>query len=78
MREIRRAHQRLWSDGLALRGPDTDDLQGPLRARDRTHFSRLGLEVHAERWYAMVWSQLFARPVPGDEGASGSVEIALR
>ena len=78
MLEIRRAHQRLWSEGLALRGPDTDDLQGPLRARDRTHFSRLGLEVHAERWYALVWSQLFARPVPGDEGASGSVEIALR
>jgi len=78
MHEIRSAQQRLWSDGHALRGPDTDDLQGPLRAGDRTHFSRLGLEVHAERWYAMVWSELFARPVPRDAGASGTAEIALR
>jgi hypothetical protein len=65
MLEIRRAQQRLWAEGYALRGPDTDDLQGVLRAGDHTHFSRLGLEVHAERWFAMVWSELFSRPRPG-------------
>jgi hypothetical protein len=78
MREIRNAHERLWAEGYALRGPDTDDLQGVLRAGDHTHFSRLGLEVHAERWFAMVWSELFMRP--GTEAGSQDLlaEIAQR
>lgn len=78
MLEIRRAHERLWSEGYALRGPDTDDLQGILRAGDHTHFSRLGLEVHAERWYAMVWSELFAREEPGARSRHGFANIAQR
>ena len=76
MLEIRRAHQRLWREGHALRGPDTDDLQGVLRAGDHTHFSRLGLEVHGERWYAMVWSELFAQPDPSSR--QEFAEIAQR
>jgi hypothetical protein len=78
MLEIRNAHERLWSEGHALRGPDTDDLQGSLRAGDRTHFSRLGLEVHAERWYAMVWSEVFARAGPSETIQSDSVRAAFR
>jgi hypothetical protein len=77
MEPIRRAQQRLWAEGLALRGPDTDQLQGALRKWDRVHFSRSGLGVHAELWYSLVWAQLFAadpapaRRVRGTSGASG-------
>lgn len=60
---IRDAQSQLWSRGLALQGPDTDDLQGPMRhSVDHVHFSGAGLEVHAQRWFAHVWTQLFAQP----------------
>ena len=63
MTPIRAAQAELWRSGFALQGPDTDDLQGDMRhSKDHIHFSKAGLEVHAQRWYAMVWSQLFAEP----------------
>lgn len=63
MDAIRAAQAELWRRGEALQGPDTDDLQGELRhSKDRIHFSKAGLEVHAQRWYAMVWAQVFAEP----------------
>jgi hypothetical protein len=63
MRAIREAHTEIWKSGLALRGPDTDDLLGDMRhSQDHIHFSRAGLEAHAARWYAHVWSQLFVDP----------------
>ena len=60
---IRAAQTEIWKRGLALQGPDTDDLQGDLRhSRDHIHFSKAGLEVHASRWFALVWSAFFADP----------------
>jgi hypothetical protein len=51
--------------GVAFRGPDTDDL-GPKyrRADDGGHFNALGLQTHAERWFAALCRQYdFANPV---------------
>ncbi len=63
MDAIRAAQTELWTTHAALQGPDTDDLLGDLRhSKDHIHFSKLGLEVHAQRWYAMVWAQFFAEP----------------
>jgi hypothetical protein len=60
---IRKAQTQLWHQGLALQGPDTDDMHGPLRhSVDKVHFSAAGLEMHAQRWFALVWAQLFAEP----------------
>ncbi len=65
MEAVRRAQERLWRQGHALPGPSTDELQGDLRGPDHIHFSDRGLRVHAELWFAAVWSGLFA-PRPGE------------
>lgn len=62
MREIRRAQEELWRRGWALPGPSTDELQGRLRGPDGAHFSRRGLRVHAELWFAKLWTQFFSVP----------------
>lgn len=60
---VRAAQRELWKRGLALQGPDTDDMQGALRhSKDHIHFSKAGLEAHGARWFAMVWAELFAQP----------------
>jgi len=52
----------LWRNKVALRGPWTDDLLGPRYRHDGVHFSELGLRIHAERWFAAIWtSPLFPR-----------------
>lgn len=57
---IRKAQQALWRKGIALRGPDTDQLRDPkYRSGDRIHFSEFGLRVHAERWFDVIVEQLF-------------------
>ena len=63
-REAVRAGQRLlWERGVAFQGPLTDDLIGPLyRSHDLIHFNQLGLTTHAERWFAMLWAQVYADP----------------
>jgi hypothetical protein len=50
MEEIRAAQQALWKEKVALQGPDTDDLLDEMRAKDRIHFSKVGLEAHGKRW----------------------------
>jgi hypothetical protein len=63
--EIRRAQEALWREGWALPGPSTDELQGRLRSLDGGHFSRRGLRVHAELWFANLWTQFFSDPPLG-------------
>ena len=48
--------QALWKNGVALEGPDTDQLKGKLRERDGqgVHFSGPGLEAHADAWFDKV------------------------
>ena len=53
---IRAAQAALWKNGVALEGPDTDQLKGKLRERDGqgVHFSGPGLEAHADAWFEKV------------------------
>ena len=53
---IRSAQAALWKNGVALEGPDTDQLKGKLRERDGqgVHFSGPGLEAHADAWFERV------------------------
>ena len=53
---IRAAQASLWRNGVALEGPDTDQLKGKLRERDGqgVHFSGPGLEAHADAWFEKV------------------------
>jgi len=52
----REAHARLWRDGIAEQGPDTDTLTGDLRDHGGKgiHFSPKGLKKHGEMWAEMV------------------------
>ncbi|MBP5273468.1 MAG: hypothetical protein ILO36_00835 [Abditibacteriota bacterium] len=49
---IRSVHQRLWDEGIALEGPDTDELTGDMRdyGGEGIHFSPKGLRAHAAMW----------------------------
>ncbi|WP_269522743.1 sialate O-acetylesterase [Coraliomargarita parva] len=44
----RNAQQKLWEDGFAMQGPDTDTLTGADRAG--IHLSTRGLQKHGEMW----------------------------
>lgn len=52
----RAAQQRLWNDGIALKGPDTDILIGDMRDCNGTgvHMSLKGLMAHGEMWAEKV------------------------
>jgi hypothetical protein len=54
--DIRAAQASLWRDDIALEGPDSDALKGPLREAQGqgVHFSGPGLREHAARWVDMV------------------------
>jgi len=53
---VRSAQQRLWDDGIALAGPDTDVLTGDHRdlAGLGIHFSPKGLKAHGQMWAQLV------------------------
>ncbi len=59
------AQKALWDKGIALRGPDANDLAGsPDYRHDGVHFGSRGLLVLAERWYATLSAHYqFANPV---------------
>ena len=50
--DIRSAQASLWKNGVALEGPDSDALRGPLRDNggQGVHFSGEGLKAHAHAW----------------------------
>ena len=49
--QTRKAKVRLWADGVALEGPDTDTLRGENRiSATNCHFSEFGLRNHAALW----------------------------
>jgi hypothetical protein len=53
--DILSAQKALWDKGIAFAGPDTVDLAGsPDYRHDGVHFGPRGLQVHAERWYAIL------------------------
>ena len=49
---MRNAQSRLWKDGFALPGPDTDTLTGDCRdlGGKGIHFSPKGLKLHGQMW----------------------------
>lgn len=57
---VRKAQARLWADGIALRGPDTDTLTGQNRDLDGLgiHFSPMGLHAHGRMWADRVGGYL--------------------
>jgi hypothetical protein len=61
--DIRAAQAAVCRDGLALPGPDTDALKGPLRDSGGrgVHFSGAGQRRHAEAWFASIAPWLEAR-----------------
>lgn len=54
--DIRAAQASLWKSGIALEGPDTDALTGPMRdsGGQGVHFSGPGLREHARLWVEKV------------------------
>lgn len=63
--ETARGQKLVSARGIAFPGPDTDDL-GPKyrRADDGGHFNQLGLQTHAERWFAALCREYnFSNPV---------------
>jgi hypothetical protein len=50
--DLRAAQQSLWADGIALQGPDTDQLRREFRAG--VHFNPKGLEAHGKLWTEKV------------------------
>ncbi len=56
----RAAQEKLWKDGVALQGPDTDKLIGDNRDYDGggIHFSPKGLKAHGEMWAVCVGKYL--------------------
>lgn len=67
--DLRAAQASLWSDGIALEGPDSDALKGPLRESggQGVHFSGEGLRVHAAKWAEKVapWMEAQLQWSPG-------------
>jgi hypothetical protein len=75
--DIRAAQASLWKDGIALPGPDSDALKGPLRERQGqgVHFSGPGLREHGARWAEKVLPWLdrqWTEPHPADHGTEWS------
>ena len=57
---VRDAQRRLWSDAVALAGPDTDTLTGNHRDLEGLgiHFSPKGLKAHGEMWAELAGAHL--------------------
>lgn len=57
----RAAQKKLWADGVALEGPDTDTLTGDNRDNDGKgiHLSRKGLLAHGKMWADKVGDYLY-------------------
>ena len=53
---IREAQHKLWQNGLALQGPDTDTLKAPYRENNGkgTHLNDAGLKAHGLLWAQSV------------------------
>ncbi len=61
IQQVAEGQRLLWHRGIALPGPTTDDLLGPVyREPDQVHLNDLGKQVYAERLFAMLWAQFYA------------------
>jgi hypothetical protein len=62
--DLRQGQASLWRSGIALQGPDTDQLTGDLRdaGGKGVHFSGKGLREHARRWSERVIPWMESQP----------------
>ena len=62
--DIREGQAALWHDGIALQGPDSDALRGPLRDNhgQGVHLSGEGLRAHAQAWAAKLVPWIESQP----------------
>ena len=66
MQQVIEGQRLLWQRGLALPGPTTDDLLGPVYREPGVHvelgvhLNDLGKQIYAERLFAMLWVQFYA------------------
>jgi hypothetical protein len=60
--EIRAAQERIWKDGIAIAGPDTDQLTSQFREKSGAgvHFNAIGLPAHGKLWAHAVSAWLNA------------------
>lgn len=65
--DIRAGQAALWRDGLAVQGPDSDALKGPLREAGGRgiHFSGPGLRAHGNAWADKITAWLAKPPREG-------------
>jgi lysophospholipase L1-like esterase len=57
---VRSAQKRLWDDGIALPGPDTDSLGQPYReTSDGVHFNEAGTREVAQLWVKKIKAAFF-------------------
>jgi hypothetical protein len=80
--EIRSAQASLWRDRIALAGPDSDALKGPLRERNGqgVHFSGAGLREHGKQWAQKVLPWLerrWSEPRQSDGGTEWTQFVQL-
>jgi hypothetical protein len=59
---VRDGQRRVWETGLALPGPDTDELGSDMRQPDRVHFNAAGTSAAAQQWAAALLREVFRRP----------------
>ena len=54
--DIQEAQKAVWTSGVAMEGPNTDELKGDMRDDNGkgVHFSGKGLQKHAELWFEKV------------------------
>ena len=54
-------------------GPNTDEMQGDLRASDKVHFSEKGLIEHGTRWADAIIEKLFtSKKIVAENTTNGS------
>ena len=77
--DIRAAQASLWRDTVALEGPDTDLLKGPLRDSNGqgVHFSGAGQREHGARWAEKVgpWVVAQTDAVPSERARIGQLPV---
>jgi len=59
---VRDGQRRVWESGLALPGPDTDQLGLDMRQRDHVHFNAVGTSAAARLWADALLREIFHRP----------------
>ena len=58
---VRKAQKRIWDEGLAFEGPDTDVLGRTYRDQTQVHFNEAGTHLAAKLWFEKIQSVFFKK-----------------